>query len=398
MRLDAQIDQADIDSLLPYAKNPRIGDVGAIAQSLKTNGQYRPLVVRADTREILAGNHTWQAAKHLGWSTIAISLVHDITDEEAARIVLADNRYSDLATYDNQALADLLATLDDLEGTGYAPADLDTLLASLTASEPATALTDPDDVPALPETPQSVLGDVWSLGPHRLLVGDSTGDLSELMQGDQADLVLTDPPYNVDYQGGTGLKIQNDKLLDNDFKAMLKDAFGQASANAKSGAGIYVFHSDSERVNFQTSAEAVGWSIRQNLIWVKSSLVMGRQDYHWRHEPIMYGWLAGGAHKWHGDRKQSTVIEWDKPSKSELHPTMKPVGLLQYLLCNSTQTGDIVLDPFAGSGSTLIACHAEHRKARLVELDPKYADVILRRYMEHTGVTPTNQNGIEFSG
>lgn len=398
MRLDAQIHTVDLDTLTPYDKNPRIGDVGAIADSLTINGQYRPLVVNYDTNEILAGNHTWRAAGHLGWAQIAVSYVHDLTPEEAARIVLADNRYSDLATYDPQALADLLLSIEDVAGTGYSPEDVDTLLASLTDAAPALALTDPDDVPALPEVAQSVLGDVWSLGPHRLLVGDATSDLSELMQGDLADLVLTDPPYNVNYVGGTGLTIQNDQLLDSDFHQMLAGAFGSVSAVAKPGAGIYVFHSDSERVNFQTAAESAGWSIRQNLIWVKSSLVMGRQDYHWQHEPILYGWLSGGPHHWHGDRKQTTVIEWDKPHKSELHPTMKPVGLLSYLLSNSSKARDIVLDPFAGSGSTLIACHSTGRHARLVELDTKYADVILRRYMEHTGDTPTDQNGTRFHG
>lgn len=213
-----------------------------------------------------------------------------------------------------------------------------------------------------------------------------------------ADLVLTDPPYNVNYEGGTGLKIENDQLLDSDFRRLLESAFGRASAVSKAGAPIYIFHADSERVNFQLSAEAAGWSIRQNLIWVKSSLVLGRQDYHWQHEPILYGWLSGAGHKWHGDRKQTTVLEFDKPARNADHPTMKPVELLTYLLGNSSEFGDVVLDPFAGSGSTLIACHQTGRIARLVELDPKYADVILRRYQEHTGVTPTNQQGQPFRG
>jgi len=380
--------QALIDSLKPYPGNPRRGNVALIAESLEANGQYRPIVVRKATREILAGNHIWLAAQLLGWAKVWIVEV-DVDDETAARIVAVDNRANDLASYDLQALADLLGSLDSLVGTGYSPEDVDTLLASLEAQEPPTALTDPDDAPELPATAQSCLGQVWSLGPHRLLVGDATSDLAALMQGDQADLVLTDPPYNVDYQGGTGLKIENDKLLDSDFATLLETAFANASAVAKAGAGIYIFHADSERMNFQGAAEATGWTIRQNLVWVKSSLVMGRQDYHWRHEPILYGWLAGGAHHWYGDRKQTTVIEWDKPARNAEHPTMKPVGLLQYLVCNSSQSGDIVLDPFAGSGSTLIACHATNRVARLVELDPKYADVILRRYMEHTGDTPT---------
>lgn len=426
MRLDKEVSTVAIDSLTTYHANPRVGNVDAIAESLTVNGQFRPLVVSGETREILAGNHTWKAAKQLGWTEIAVVYVWDLAEDEAAKIVLADNRYSDLATYDDAALAELLTWIGDLAGTGYTEADVNALLGSLTASSDPTALTDPDDVPEAPEAPQSRLGDVWTLGPHRLLVGDATLDLDLLMQGDQADLVLTDPPYNIDYEGGTGLKIQNDKLAKRDFWALLNDAYAQAAANSKAGAGLYVFHSDSERPTFQEAAEEAGWLIKQTLIWVKNSLVLSRQDYHWQHEPILYGWLAGAAHSWETDRKQATIIdrqpdfskmskaellEWvagvlaksdairfDRPTRSADHPTMKPVELVAYLISNSTQIGDIVLDPFAGSGSTLIACHHTHRKARLVELDPKYADVILRRYMEHTGVTPLNQDGNPFIG
>ena len=377
-----------VDELVPFNGNARIGNVDLIAESLEVNGQYRPIVVRKATNEILAGNHTWKAAKQLGWRTIDVAYV-DVDAVGAQRIVLVDNRSNDVAGYDPEALTALLMELDSFAGTGYDQADLDALLASLTGVDDPEALTDPDDVPDVPATAQSRLGDVWSLGRHRLLVGDATDDLEPLMQGDLADLVLTDPPYNVNYEGGTGLKIENDKLTSADFYGLLFSAFGQASKNSKAGAPIYVFHADSERVNFEQAAVKAGWSIRQNLVWVKNALVMGRQDYHWRHEPILYGWLPGAGHVWAGDRKQTTVIEFDRPSKSELHPTMKPVGLVAYLLGNSSNRGDIVLDPFGGSGSTLIACHAEGRTARLVELDPKYADVILRRYMEHTGDTPT---------
>lgn len=428
MRLDNEVSVVPLDSLTPYRTNPRIGNVEAIAESLKVNGQFRPLVVWGEYREILAGNHTWKAAKLLGWSEIAVVYVWELTEDDAAKIVLADNRYSDLATYDDAALAGLLAQVGDLAGTGYTEADVDALLGSLTASDDPTALTDPDDVPEAPEAPQSRLGDVWALGPHRLLVGDSTGDLEPLMQGDLADLVLTDPPYNVAVQGGTKdkLTIENDKMANVDFRALLDGAMTSMAEHSKAGAGFYVFHSDSERVNFQQALEQAGWLVKQNLIWVKNSLVLSRQDYHWQHEPILYGWLAGAAHSWETDRKQATVIDeqqdfskmtkadlvallediyvksdavrYDRPTRSLDHPTMKPVGLIAYLLGNSTQPGDIVLDPFGGSGSTLIACHQTKRIARLVELDPKYADVILRRYMEHTGVTPTNQDGIRFDG
>lgn len=394
-----QIHDVGVGTLVPYEMNARRGDVTLLKESLSVNGQYRPIVVRKATNEILAGNHTWKAAVELGWPTVKVTYV-DVDDEGARRIVLVDNRSNDLATYDDQALTVLLSALDGFAGTGYDQSDLDTLLASLTGLDDSPALTDVDDVPDVPETAQSRLGDVWTLGRHRLLVGDATGDLEPLMQGDLADMVLTDPPYNVDYQGKTksAMKIENDKLLATDFQALLTDAYASAAAVTKAGAPIYVFHADTERVAFETCAEQAGWTIRQNLVWVKNTLVMGRNDYHWKHEPILYGWRAGGAHTWTGDRKQTTVIEYDRPTKSELHPTMKPVGLLTYLLGNSSERGAIVLDPFGGSGSTLIACHTEGRTARLVELDPRYADVILRRYMEHTGDYPTNQHGDKFNG
>lgn len=417
-----------VSDLKPYGLNPRLGNVEVIAESLRVNGQYRPIVVRKTTNEILAGNHTWKAAQSLGWTHIKATLV-DVDDEGARRIVLVDNRANDLATYDHEALAALLAELDDIAGTGFGQDDVDALLASLESSKPPTALTDVDDVPDAPETAQSRPGDVWTLGPHRLLVGDATGDLAPLMQGDLADLVLTDPPYNINYQGGTKdkLTIENDKLLNVDFRALLDGAMTSLARHSAPGAGFYVFHSDSERVNFQQALESAGWLVKQNLIWVKNSLVLSRQDYHWQHEPILYGWLAGAAHNWETDRKQATIIDYqqdfakmpkaelvallesiystsdairyDRPTRSLDHPTMKPVGLLQYLLCNSTQPGDLVLDTFGGSGSTLIACHTTARVARLVELDPKYADVILRRWMEHTGDVPyVEATGQKFDG
>ncbi|HLP97611.1 MAG TPA: DNA modification methylase [Sideroxyarcus sp.] len=396
MQLRTEVVQVPLPDLHLYPGNARRGDVSAIAESLARNGQFRPIVVDADRMQILAGNHTFLAAQSLGWESVACVFLHGLTEDDAARIVLADNRLNDLADYDDDALAALLNSLPDFDGTGYTSQAVDDILASV--QEPV-GLTDPDDIPEPPSKPQSRLGDVWELGPHRLYVGDSTADLQPLMLGDLADAVITDPPYNVDYEGGTKdrLKIENDKLGASDFYNLLDAAYSQMASASRTGAPIYVFHADSERVTFETAAEANGWTIRQTLIWVKQALVMGRQDYHWQHEPIMYGWLSGGAHKWYGGRKQATVLNFDRPARNDLHPTMKPVELLRYLIGNSTQTGDVVLDPFAGSGSTLIACHHEKRVARLVELDPRYADVILRRYWEHTGEQPTNVKGHVFT-
>jgi DNA modification methylase len=404
VRLDSSVHLVDIDTLTPYGKNPRIGNVEAIAESLTTNGQFRALVVRYDTHEILAGNHTWKAAKHLGWERIAITYVRDVTDEEAARIVLADNRYSDMAGYDDAALAELLGTLPDLGGTGYTEADLNALWAALSDPDEPTALTDADYVPEAPEAPQSRLGDVWHLGPHRLFVGDSTGDLRPLMGDDQAHLVFTDPPWNVNYGdvpkgNAQGYKVR--KIL-NDNQGQAFDEFcdgfsTQLKAFSMPGAPIYVVMSAQEWPVVDKSLRDAGFHWSSTVIWAKDRLVLSRKDYHTQYEPIWYGWNDSAARLAPvQDRKQSDLWEIARPSRSELHPTTKPVELVARAVINSSKAGDLVLDAFGGSGSTLIACHQTKRVARLVELDPKYADVILQRYMEHTGVTPTNQDGQPF--
>jgi DNA modification methylase len=392
-----------IDEVKPFGGNPRIGDVGLIAESLQANGQYRPIVVREGTYEILAGNHTWQAAKSLGWEKIWVALV-DVDDETARRIVLVDNRANDVATYDEQALAELLASLDDLVGSGYSAEDVDTLLASLETSGEPTALTDPDDVPEPPATPQSRLGDVWSLGPHRLLVGDATQDLSALMQGEDAHLVWTDPPWNVNYGDQKEGNIQNykpRKILNDNLGEMFGEFCDGFSARLKEysrpGAPIYLVMSAQEWPVIHASLSSAGFHWSSTIIWAKDHLVLSRKDYHTQYEPIWYGWNdSAGRLNPVVDRKQSDLWQIDRPVRSDLHPTTKPVELVARSIRNSSQTGDIVLDPFGGSGSTLIACHSTGRIARLVELDPKYADVILRRYMEHTGDTPTNQDGHRF--
>jgi DNA modification methylase len=385
-----------VESLKSFQGNPRIGDVSLIAESLEANGQYRPIVVRKSTREILAGNHTWQAAKLLGWREIWI-VEADVDLDTAKRIVAVDNRTNDVARYDDEALAKLLGSLDDLVGTGYTPDDLDALLASLTSREEPTALTDPDDIPDVPEVAQSRFGQVWTLGPHRLLVGDATQDLSALMQGEQAHAVFTDPPWNVNYGAvpkGNPMGYKNRTIL-NDNQGTAFDVFCdgfayQLKANTQPGAPIYLVMSAQEWPVIHKSLADAGFHWSSTIIWAKDQLVLSRKDYHTQYEPIWYGWNDSAARLVPVvDRKQSDVWQIDRPKKSDLHPTTKPVELVARAISNSTQTGDIVLDAFGGSGSTLIACHATGRKSRLVELDPKYADVILRRYMEHTGDTPT---------
>jgi len=396
-----------VDNLNHYGKNPRSGDVSAIAESLKVNGQYRPVVVNSRTNEVLAGNHTLKAARMLGWSEIAATFV-DADEDQAARIVLVDNRSNDLATYDDRALADLLESLDgDLSGTGFSNGDLAEMLAGLT-DDPAE-LTGRDEAPQLPEESISKLGDVWRLGPHVVLCGDSTDAASVLLMldGVAPDCVWTDPPYGVSYVGKTqdALTIQNDKATD--LSALLAGAFATVVAVCRKGAPVYVAHADTERIAFETAMLEAGLLVRQNLIWVKNTIVLGHSDYHYKHEPILeaetpddhspllYGFtpagegrLGRGGPRWYGDNKQSTVIDVPKPPRNADHPTMKPVELIQKMLSNSLQPGGLVLDLFGGSGSTLIAAHHEKSRAALVELDPRYVDVICRRYQEHTGTMP----------
>lgn len=232
-------------------------------------------------------------------------------------------------------------------------------------------------------------GDLWQLGRHRLLCGDSTNqeDIERLMGGELADLWLTDPPYNVGYEGKTAdkLTIENDSMSDAAFKDFLVKCYAAANASMKKGAAFYIWHADSEGYNFRSACQEIGWKVRECLIWVKNSMVMGRQDYQWQHEPCLYGWKEGASHNWYSDRKQTTILSYAKPTRNGEHPTMKPVPLFAYLMCNSSRPGDIVLDSFGGSGTTMIAAEQMGRSARLMELDPHYCDVIIARWEKLTG-------------
>jgi DNA modification methylase len=411
--------QVPLAGLKPYAKNARLGNVDVIAESLQVNGQYRPIVVNRRTSEVLAGNHTLKAAKQLGWETIAATFV-DVDDEAAARIVLVDNRSNDIAVYDDRALAELLQSLEGLDGTGFDQGALDELLASLEPEK--KSLEDAENVPEprIDAAPVSKVGDTWLLGDHRLVVGDSTdpGVVAEALGGAKAELVLTDPPYNVAYTGKTGdaLTIDNDDMSPEAFADFLESVMSAMYGNAVEGAPIYVFYATAEEPAFRQALVDAGWLYKQNLVWIKDRFVLSRQDYHWQHEPILYGWKPGAAHLWFGGFTPTTVIDDAKPigdmTKAELraiveqlqnatttiradrparnidHPTAKPIVLLAKLLENSSRPGTLVLDPFGGSGSTLIACDYLGRKCGTVELDPVYADVICRRYQDFAGVKP----------
>lgn len=413
-----------LGELVPYPGNARRHDLDVIVGSLQAHGQYVPIVVNRPTMQVLKGNGTLASSKQLGWSHIAVSYV-DVSEEEALRIVLHDNRASDVSGYNDSALLELLQSLDDLEGTGFTQADIIALLPD--EADRPRALTDVDDVPDLPAEPVSKRGDVWLLGPHRLLCGDATSSTAvlALMGKDRADAVWTDPPYGVSYVGGTKdhLTIAGDSKAE--LPGLLPPAFEVLVAAARPGAPVYVAHADTERVIFEQSMRAAGLLVRQNLVWVKSAIVLGRSDYHYRHEPILeastpdapspapddddlevvtthdpvlYGFTPGGkgrlgrgGPRWHGDNRTSTVFEVPKPQRNAEHPTMKPVELVLRMLRNSLAPGGIVLDTFAGSGSTLIAAHHHRARAVLVELDPKYVDVVCRRWQAHTGIVPVLQ-------
>jgi site-specific DNA-methyltransferase (adenine-specific) len=374
-----------------------------IAESLQRFGAARSIVIDEDNR-ILAGNGTIEGAKAAGIKNVRVIETDGteiiavkrtgLTEDEKIGLALADNRTSDLSDWDKDMLQQLSEEHD------IAPwFDADDLAEILGTVEqlPAEGLTDADDVPEAPAEPITKPGDLWILGDHRLLCGDSTDTvaLERLMAGANADLWLTDPPYNVNYEGGTGLKIQNDNMKDAEFRQFLKDVYIAANCFLRPGAAFYIWHADSEGYNFRGAAFDAGWKVRQCLIWLKSCMVMGRQDYQWKHEPCLYGWTEGAAHFWNSDRKQTTILEFAKPSRNGEHPTMKPVDLFQYQMANSTKPGDIVLDSFGGSGTTMIAAERINRKARLMELDPAYCDVIVQRWQAFTGKLATLEENKE---
>lgn len=387
-----KVETFKISDLSTYHKNPRRGDVDAIAESLKARGQYRPIVVNIGTHashdyEILAGNHTYLAAKKLGWKTIQATTV-DVDDDQAAQIVLADNRLADLGGYDDETLSALLSDVSSLDGLGWSQDDVDELAAAL---EPERDDSEVEDVEVPDDAPQRVKrGEIWVLGEHRLMCGDSTKpeDMRKLLGGGEADLWLTDPPYNVAIVGKTKkhLTIENDSWAnDDEFVEFLRKAFVTALDVLKPGCAFYVWFAQTQAENFLAAADKAGMTIRQTLIWAKSTFSLGRQDYQWKHEPCLYGWKDGASHRWFSDRKQTTVLEFEKPARNAEYPTMKPVPLMAYEIRNSSRVGDTVLDSFGGSGSTLMACEQTGRKCVTMELDPHYCDVILKRWEDYTG-------------
>lgn len=370
--------QMKIDDLKMYENNPRKNDkaVDAVANSINSFGFKVPIIV--DKNNVVICGHTRvKASKKLGMTEVPCVIADDLTDEQVKAFRLADNKVSELAEWDLDKLEEELKFIDmDMAQFGFE---------DLEASMERDVLEDDFDENAeLPENPYSKKGDVFILGNHRLMCGDSTiaSDVEKLCDGKIVDMIFTDPPYNVDYEGGTGMKIQNDKQDDADFKEFLNKAFMNMANHIKAGGSIYCCHADTEGLNFRTAFINAGFKLAECLIWVKNSLVLGRQDYHWRHEPILYGWKEGAAHYFIDDRSQDTIWEYNKPKVNDLHPTMKPLELVGKAIKNSSRKGENILDLFGGSGSTLIAAEQIERKAFLMELDEKYVDVIVKRYLK----------------
>lgn len=387
-----QVVRVPIGEPILHPQNARRSDMALLRSSLLTYGQYSPLVGQRSTRYVLRGNHLLIAARGLGWTEIDVVYV-DVDDEWAAKIVLIDNRSSDLAGYDTAELLERLQDLPDLRGTGFGQPDLDGLLAEVNAQVPLAE----DEAPPLPEEPVTQPGELIVLGEHRLICADarSRRAFERLLQGAPAELLHCDPPYGVGYTGKTKkkLRIQNDSA--ENLPGLLSEVFANVDRVLAPGAPVYVFHPSGPLalVFYQAFLEC-GWDLRQGLVWDKGQFVLGRGDHHLEHESIAFGYKRGpgrlgrGGVGWFGGNNQSSVFRVQRPRCSPEHPTTKPVELVAIGVRNSSRPGGLVLDPFGGSGTTLLAAEQLGRRARLIELDGRYCDVIIERWRRLTGSEP----------
>ena len=390
MQITERFAKVDIHALVPNARNARTHSQEQILQlraSLREFGFVNPVIVDKDLN-IIAGHGRVLAAKAEGVSEVPCVFVEHLTAAQKRAYILADNKLALNAGWDEELLTLEFGELKDLgfdlELTGFGPDEIDKLFASDTGE----VQDDDFDMTAALEQASFVLpGDVWSLGRHRLICGDATDadTVKKLMDGRQANLVLTDPPYNVSFESSSGLKIKNDSQSAEQFYSFLLSAFLRLYENLADGGAFYCFHSDSEKVNFFRACVDAGFHYSTTCVWVKNALVLGRGDYQQMHEPVLYAFKDTAKHKWYSDRKQTTIWNFDKPKKNTNHPTSKPLDLLAYPIRNSSQANAIVLDTFGGSGSTLIACEQLDRTCYMLELDEKYASVILRRYSQVKG-------------
>lgn len=428
-----------VESVVPYERNARTHSpkqVEQIAASIREFGFTNPLLIDGADR-LIAGHGRLEAARVLGLAEVPAVVVDGLSDAQRRALVLADNKLAMNAGWDFDLLRAEVEALRmdgfDLDLAGFDSGEVLDLLGGVGPGDK-----DPDDAPPAPELPFSQLGDVWTMGAHRLVVGDSTlvETYDRLLGGEKVDCCWTDPPYNVAYEGSAG-SIKNDDMDDDAFLQFLRDAFSSVFVSVKQGGAVYVAHADTEGLNFRRAFVEAGFKLSGCLIWRKDSLVLGRSDYQWQHEPILYGWKPGSRHRWYGGRKLTTVqdvgdgspfqrgddgswvvrvgdralvirgdvqvqevlpsvINEGKPKRNDVHPTMKPVALIERMLKNNARPGDLVLDPFGGSGSTLMAADRLGMCARLIELDPKFADVIVRRWQNYTGRRAQRGDGTLF--
>lgn len=385
------IEKKNVKDLLPADYNPRKdlkpGDpeYEKLKRSIEQFGYVEPVIWNEKTGRVVGGHQRLKVLTDMGITEVDVVVVDMDTEKEKA-LNIALNKIS--GEWDTEKLALVIADLQgtdfDVSLTGFDPEELEDLFRDDVKSG---VKEDDFDVEAELKKPTfSKAGDLWMLGEHRLFCGDSTKPetFDLLMNGKKANLVVTDPPYNVDYKGSAG-KIKNDSMAEDQFEQFLLAAYQQMEAAMADDASIYVFHSDSHGLAFRKAFEEAGFYLSGCCIWKKQSLVLGRSPYQWQHEPVLFGWKKKGKHQWYTGRKESTIWEFDKPKKNKDHPTMKPIALVSYPIMNSTMTGCLVLDPFGGSGSTLIACEQTGRVCYTVELDEKFCDVIVRRYIEQVG-------------
>ena len=389
----------EIEKLIPYVNNARTHSkeqITKLRSSLREFGFINPVIIDRDYN-IIAGHGRVMAAKEENITEIPCVFVDHLTEAQKKAYIIADNRFALDAGWDEEMLKLEIEALQDmafdLSLTGFDDAELSKLF------ETDDVKDDEFDVEAELQKPtKTQIGDIWLLGKHKLVCGDSTKaeTFAILMNDEKANLVITDPPYNVNYEGSAG-KIKNDNMENDKFYHFLLDAFTNTEKAMADDASIYVFHADTEGLNFRKAFKDAGFYLSGTCIWEKQSLVLGRSPYQWQHEPVLFGWKRKGKHQWYTGRKESTIWKFDKPKKNGEHPTMKPIPLLAYPIMNSSMTNCIVLDPFGGSGSTLIACEQTGRIARTIELDEKFCDVIVSRYIEQVGSSENVQlirNGV----
>ena len=389
MKTTTELNLVSIDKLIPYVNNARTHSpeqINKLRASLREFGFINPVIIDKDFN-IIAGHGRVLAARAEGIQEIPCVLVDYLTEAQKKAYILADNRMAMDAGWDEELLKVELESLEgeafDLSLTGFDEKEL----ADLFKEDSEIQDDDYDLTAALEKASFVEKGDRWIVGRHVLYCGDATNeeDVNKLMEDKKTNLILTDPPYGVSFCSSAGLKIQNDSLKNEDFYNFLLKAFKNMVTHVEAGASAYIFHADTEGLNFRTAFVDAGFHLAGCCIWKKDSLVLGRSDYQWQHEPVLYGFLKNGKHNWYSDRKQTTIWEFAKPKRSENHPTSKPLDLLSYPIKNSSQENAIVIDTFGGSGSTLMACELTNRICYTMELDEKYASVILRRYVENGG-------------